>query len=78
MNPILQQMNKGNSILNTLNQLKKVTGGDPEAAYNVLLNSNSQFRSFVEKNKGKSPEQIARENGIDFGMIQNLLTRSKK
>ena len=77
MNPILQQLTQSNSILNTINQLKKASGGDPNAAYNILLKSNSRFRSFVESNKGKSPEQIAQENGIDMSMVKSFLQDGK-
>lgn len=43
----------------------------PEAVFRALMGSNPQFRKFVELNRGKSPEQIAREHGIDFTALQS-------
>ena len=43
----------------------------PEAVFAALMGSNPQFRQFVEQNRGKSPEQIAREHGIDFAALQS-------
>lgn len=37
-----------------------------------LMEADPQFAAFVNQNKGKSPEQIARENGIDFNMAQKM------
>lgn len=34
-----------------------------------MMKSNPQFAQFVEQNRGKSPEQIAKENGIDLGAV---------
>lgn len=66
--------NNGNnqlgSMMNIMNILKN---GNPNAIYNQMINSNPQFRSFVDQNKGKSPEQIAEEYGIDFNQIKSFL-----
>lgn len=35
-----------------------------------MMEANPQFAAFVDQNKGKSPEQTARENGIDSNMVQ--------
>lgn len=43
----------------------------PEAVFGALMSSNPRFRQFVEQNRGKSPEQIARENGIDFAALKS-------
>lgn len=43
----------------------------PEAVFAALMGSNPQFRQFVEQNRGKTPEQIAREHGIDFSALQS-------
>ena len=47
--------------------------GNPQAFYNNMLNSNPQFKAFVDANKNKSPEQIAKDYGIDFNMIKQFL-----
>lgn len=43
----------------------------PEAVFGALMGSDPRFRQFVEQNRGKSPEQIARENGIDFAALKS-------
>ena len=37
-----------------------------------MMGANPQFAAFVNRNKGEGPEQIARENGIDFNMVQKM------
>jgi len=70
MNPILQAMTNSNNILGIISSLKN---GNPDAILNQMLNNNPQFRQFMDANKGKSPEQIAQENGIDMNMVRNLM-----
>lgn len=45
---------------------------DPEQLMEKMMDANPQFAAFVNQNKGKGPEQIARENGIDFNMVQKM------
>ncbi|WP_298626419.1 hypothetical protein [uncultured Senegalimassilia sp.] len=45
----------------------------PDAVFNSLMGSNPQFRQFVEQNRGKTPEQIAREHGIDFAALRSRI-----
>jgi hypothetical protein len=33
------------------------------------MQSNPQFKSFIESNKGKTAEQIAKENGINLSDV---------
>lgn len=44
--------------------------GDPAALAQQMMQSNPQFRQFVEQNKGKSPDQIAREHGFDLSRFR--------
>ena len=67
MNPILSmlQSSSGN-LLSRISQIKDMLEGkNPDAVFNEMMQNNPDFRKFVESNRGKSPEQIARENGID-------------
>lgn len=73
MNPILQQLSKGNAALQSLMNLKAMAGGNPQAAFNLLMQQNPQFKQFLQANQGKSPEEIARAYGIDINQINNLL-----
>lgn len=49
-------------------------GKAPGAVYEMMMKSNPQFASFVNANRGKTPEQIARENGIDPASLKQLLS----
>lgn len=46
---------------------------NPQAMYKQMIESNPQFKQFVEKNKGKTPEDIAKEYGIDPNLLKNLI-----
>ena len=77
LNPILQMMkNNGaaNSPLQMLNTLKQMMREkSPELVMQGMLQSNPQFASFVNANKNKSPEQICRENGLNWDEIKDFL-----
>lgn len=66
-NPILATLNKSNNLLPGVN------AGNAGAVYNQLMQSNPQFKQFVEQNRGKSPAQIAQENGIDINFLNSLI-----
>lgn len=70
MNPILQTLQQTNPIKNITNIMKNTS---PESIYNEMIKSNPQFKSFVEKNKGKSVEQIAKEYNVDLEQIKSFL-----
>ena len=75
MNPLFQAMNGGNrgkmqQIAGVMQMLKS---GNPELIAQQMMQSNPQFRQFMERNKGKSPEQVAKENGIDLGSFVSQL-----
>lgn len=48
---------------NLLSQLLSIK--NPDAFYQKMIVNNPQFAKFIEDNKGKTPEQIAKENGVD-------------
>ena len=68
MNPILQGMKN-----NRLHDIIRAVKGDPQGMYDYMMRTNPQFAQFVTDNKGKSPEQIAQEHGIDFNAIGQYL-----
>ena len=37
------------------------------------MRTNPQFAQFVKANQGKTPEQIAAENGIDYSTVRSLM-----
>lgn len=71
MNKLYQSI-MGNRQNTAMNGLMSAMKGNPEAFKNAVIN-NPQFQTFLANNKGKSPEQIAKENGIDFNMVKNLM-----
>ena len=75
MNPLFQAMNGGNmgkmqQIAGVMQMLKS---GNPEQIAQQMMRSNPRFKQFMEQNKGKSPEQVARENGIDLSQLKNMM-----
>lgn len=45
--------------------------------YENMLRENPAFRDFVEANKGKTPQQIASDYGLDFNMVRQALNSIK-
>lgn len=56
---------------NLLDRLKAYR--NPQELYDYMLKTDKHFREFVDANKGKSAEQIAKENGIDLDGFRNLV-----
>ena len=77
LNPILQMMKSNgaaNSPLQMLGTLKQLMSGrSPESVMQGMMQNNPQFASFVNANKNKSPEQICRENGLNWDEIKGFL-----
>lgn len=80
MNPLANAMGAisaakptSNGMGRLMNIARMVKNGNPEQIAQSLMQQNPQFRQFVEANRGKSPEQVARENGIDFNQIKSML-----
>ena len=48
---------------NLISQLMSIK--NPDAFYQKLISTNPQFAKFIQDNKGKTPEQIAKENNVD-------------
>lgn len=68
MNPLMNAIG-GNSNPNIMNIFQMLKNGNPEQIAMNLMQRNPQFRQFIEANKGKSPEQVAKENGVDLAQI---------
>lgn len=77
MNPLFDTMPQAmgqNNPLAMISQIKQMMNGqNPQAFARMLANKNPQFAQFLQENKGKSPEQIARENGIDISQIRKFM-----
>lgn len=42
------------------------------------LKQNPQFREFYDKNKGKTPEQVAKDYGLDMGLVNQMIGGFRK
>lgn len=75
MNPLFQAMSGGltggNNQIATLMQMLR--GGNPEQIAQQMMQSNPRFKQFIEQNKGKTPEQVAREHGFDIEQVKQLM-----
>lgn len=47
--------------------------GKPDMIVSLLAQKNPQFAQFVQANRGKSPQQIAQENGVDWSLIDQVI-----
>lgn len=65
-----QPVQPQNNLVNIIQMLKS---GNPEQIAMNLMQKNPQFRQFVEANKGKSPEQVAKEHGVDLSQFKNMI-----
>lgn len=63
----------GSSILAAVNQVKQMAGGNPQAIYDQMYQSNPQFRQFADSMQGKTAQQMCREFGVDFDQLRGLL-----
>lgn len=74
-NPLLSMMGNSmpanNPMTNIGSIVRMLRSSNPEQIAQKLMQQNPQFRSFIQANQGKSPEQVAKEHGIDFNQIMS-------
>lgn len=77
MNPLMLAMQGANNPMNKMRQIanlmKMLRTGNPDQIAQQMMQRNPQFRQFVEQNKGKTPEQVAREHGIDLSQFKSMM-----
>lgn len=74
MNPLMMAMqNAKNPTGNMMGVLQLLKSGNPEQIARQMMQNNPQFRQFIEANRGKTPEQVARENGIDLDRFKHMI-----
>ena len=74
MNPLMMAMQRGNNKMSQIMQvMKMLRSGNPEQIAQQMMQNNPQFRQFVEQNKGKTPEQVAREYGVDLNQLKSMM-----
>ena len=69
-NPILQKLNRPQNSMSNLLQMAK---GNPQGVFEQMMQTNPQFAQFVHDNQGKTPDQIAREHGINPAMLKKFM-----
>lgn len=74
MNPLMMAMQgNNNKMAQAMQVMKMLRSGNPEQIAQQMMQNNPQFRQFVEANKGKTPDQVAREHGIDLNQIKSMM-----
>ena len=77
-NPLMQMMGGAptgstGGMGNLSNIIRMLKSGNPEQIAQNLMQSNPQFRAFVEANRGKTPQQVAQEHGVDLGQLMKQM-----
>lgn len=73
MNPLAQMMGRQSGMGDIMKIMSMVRGKDPNAVMGMLAQKNPQFRQFMESCKGKTPEQVAQEYGVDLSAVKQFL-----
>lgn len=71
MNPLFQAMSQGSANQSIANIVRMLKNGNPEQIAMNLMQTNPQFRAFMQSVQGKTPEQFCQEHGVDFKEIMN-------
>ena len=77
-NPLIQIMGSGSSnsspgLGNLGNIVRMLQSGNPEQIASSLMQRNPQFKAFMDANRGKTPEQFAKEHGIDLEQLMDKI-----
>ena len=66
-----------NNPMAMMGQLKQMVGmlrgQDPNQVALQMAQRNPQFAAFLQQNRGKSPEQIAADYGVDMNLVRELM-----
>lgn len=77
MNPLMMAMQGANSPASKMGQIanlmRMLKSENPDQIAQQMMQSNPQFRQFVEQNKGKTPEQVAKEYGFNLNQLKNMM-----
>ena len=77
MNPLIASMGSMNNMrqmMQMVNGIKQMMNGqNQDTVMKLFSQKNPQFAQFLRDNQGKSPQQIAQDYGIDWGMVQGFL-----
>lgn len=77
MNPLMMAMQGASSPMNKMGQvasvMKMLRSSNPDQIDQQMMQSNPHFRQFIEQNKGKTPDQVAREHGLDLSQFKSMM-----
>ena len=77
MNPLMASMgpiNNMRQMMQMVNGIKQMANGqNPDTVMKLFAQKNPQFAQFLRDNRGKSPQQIAQDYGLDWNMVQGFL-----
>lgn len=77
MNPLMTSMEPMGNIRQMMQMVdgikRMMSGQNPDVVMKLFAQKNPQFAQFVKDNQGKSPEQIAKDYGLDWNMVQGFL-----
>ena len=82
MNPLLNAMQgagmmgggPNTSMMQTVSGIMNMAKGkDPDAIVRMMEQKNPQFAQFMQQNRGKTPQQVAAEYGLDFNQIMSMM-----
>lgn len=77
MNPLITgNQASGNAGINNAMQFVKLlrsAKNNPQEVAAQMMQSNPQFKQFMDSVKGKTPEQFAKEHGIDISGVLNKI-----
>lgn len=74
MNPLMSSMNNMQQMMQMVGSIKQMMiGQNPDAVMKLFAQRNPQFAQFMKENQGKSPEQIAKDYGLDWNMVQQFI-----
>lgn len=64
---------RNDNLFGRISQARQMLSGkDPNVLMNQMIQTNPQFREFVNQNKGRDPREICRSYGIDPNVINNI------
>ena len=77
-NPLMSLMGgapvpANNPMASLGNIMQMLRSGNPEQIAQALMQQNPQFRAFMQANQGRSPEQVAKEHGVDLSALMRQL-----
>jgi isocitrate/isopropylmalate dehydrogenase len=71
-------MNMFNPIMGSIMQMIGQGGGNPQAMVQQILSQNPEFAKQIQgQNVTQMAQQMLRQQGIDPGMIQNMMGRRR-